>query len=264
MVYRLFFIFLLSLCVVSFASGKDDPPPAGVESRTVEEADSLAKLLFGEEKTENRARKYFEHGKEDFEAGEEFVHEADSMQAAGVDTTLHLPSGVFGMIRQAFGDSSMSSKEMDTRKRATSAFKAAKKNFKRALKESPEMKEVELWLAATLERLKEWNAAVILYRDILDVRQGEHRLWFNFGYAAMQDEQFDKAVTGFVQAIRIFALSTSKPDSTPNRYRIFAAEAFLRTYQDKSALEMFRDAQAHADTTTAAELQKNHRLDSLG
>ena len=256
MIKKSLYILLSLFLLVSITYSADQPPPAGVEQQTVEEADSLAKLLFGEEKQEDRARTYFDHGKEDFEAGEQFLHEADSLRAAGQDTTLKLPGGVFGMIRQAFGDSTMSSKEMDTRKRAESSFKAAKKNFERALKESPEMKEVELWLAATYERLHEWKNAVDLYREILNVRQGEHRLWFNYGYAALQDEQYDKAVTGFDQAIRMFALATSNPDSTPNRYRIFAGEAYLKTYQDKSALAMFKDAQAHADSLTAAELQK--------
>jgi Tfp pilus assembly protein PilF len=234
----------------------DPPPPAGVEQQTVDEADSLAKLLFGDEKKEERGRIYFEHGQEDFNAGEAFVKEADSLRAAGADTTLKLPGGLFGYVRQAFGDSTMSSYEQETRTRAEISFKAAKKNFEKALKESPEMKEVELWLAATYERLKEWQNAVNLYREILNVRQGEHRLWFNYGYAALQGGQYENAITGFDQAMRIHELITQDPDSTPNRYRIFAGEAYLKTYQDKLALKMFRDAQAHADSATANEIQK--------
>jgi tetratricopeptide (TPR) repeat protein len=257
MVYRMHVILFAVIVLLSTAlAAEDPPPPAGVEQQSVDEADSLAKLLFGDEKKEERGRVYYEHGQEDFNAGEEFVKEADSLRAAGADTTMKLPGGLLGIVRQAFGDSTMSSYEQDTRTRAEAAFKAAKKNFERAIKESPEMKEVELWLAATYERLKEWQNAVNLYREILNVRQGEDRLWFNYGYAALQGGQYENAITGFDQAMRIHELITQDPDSTPNRYRIFAGEAYLKTYQDGLALKMFRDAQAHADSATAKELQK--------
>ena len=122
-----------------------------------QEADSLAKLLFGEEKTEEQASVLFERGKEDFNAGEEFLKEANAMRAAGTDTTMKARGGVFGLIGQAMGDTTKSSKEQDTRKRATSAFKDAAKNFERAQAKQPEFKEVELWLVATYDRLEEWD-----------------------------------------------------------------------------------------------------------
>ena len=50
---------LLMLAMLSVAADPP-PPPAGVEQETVDEADSLAKLLFGDEKKEERGRVYFE------------------------------------------------------------------------------------------------------------------------------------------------------------------------------------------------------------
>lgn len=220
------------------------------------EADSLAKLLFGEEKTEEQAVSLFERGKEDFAAGEEFLKEANAMRAAGTDTTLKSRGGVFGLIGQAMGDTTKSSKELDTRKRAMSSFKAAAKNFEKAYAKQPEMKELQLWLVATYDRMEEWDKSLPLYREILNERQGEDNLWFAYGYAAYSAKQYDKAVTGFDQAMRIRELVTGSTDSIPNNYRLYLGEAYLKTYQDQNALKMFTLAQSYSTPEDSAEIQK--------
>lgn len=221
-----------------------------------QEADSLAKLLFGEEKTEEQASSLFQHGQEDFNAGEEFLKEANAMRASGQDTTMKTRGGVFGLIGQAIGDTSKTSKENDTRKRANSAFKSAAKNFERALTKQPEMKEVQLWLVATYDRLEEWDKSLPLYREILNERQGEDNLWFAYGYASYRAKQYDKAVTAFDQAMRVRELVTGTPDSIPNNYRLYLAEAYLKTYQDQNALKMFTLAQSKSTPEDSAEIQK--------
>ena len=229
---------------------------AGAQTQTAQEADSLAKLLFGNEKTEEQAAVLFQRGQDDFAAGEEFLKEAGKMRASGEDTTMKSRGGVLGLIGQAMGDTTKSSKEQDTRKRASAAFKDAAKNFERALAKQPEMKEVQLWLVATYDRLEEWDKSLPLYREILNERQGEDNLWFSYGYAAFNAKQFDKAVTGFDQAMRIRELVTGSADSIPNSYRLYLAEAYVRTYQDGNALNMFTLAQTHATPEDSAEIQK--------
>lgn len=225
-------------------------------AQTTQEADSLAKLLFGNEKTEEQATVLFQRGQEDFAAGEEFLKEANAMRASGQDTTMKTRGGVIGILGQAFGDTTKSSKEQDTRKRANAAFKAAAKNFERALAKQPEMKEVQLWLVATYDRLEDWDKSLPLYREILNERQGEDKLWFSYGYAAYNAKQFDKAVTGFDQAMRIRELVTGSADSIPNAYRLYLAESYVRTYQDGNALKMFETAQQHGTPEDSAEIQK--------
>ncbi|MCB9357542.1 MAG: hypothetical protein H6505_03125 [Calditrichaeota bacterium] len=238
----------LAMILVSFS--------AWAQTQSQQEADSLAKLLFGDERTEDQATTLFERGKEDFNAGEGFLKEANAMRAAGTDTTLKSRGGVFGLLGQAMGDTTKSSKELDTRKRAMSAFKNAAKSFEKALAKQPELKEVELWLVATYDRLEDWDKSLPLYREILNERQGEDNLWFAYGYAAYQARQFDKAVTGFDQAMRIRELVTGSQDSIPNSYRLYLGEAYLKTYQDQNALKMYALAQSHATPEDSAEIQK--------
>ncbi|MCB1060800.1 MAG: hypothetical protein KDB65_11250 [Calditrichaeota bacterium] len=226
------------------------------DQQSQQEADSLAKLLFGSERTEDQATSLFEHGKEDFNAGEEFLKEANAMRSSGTDTTMKSRGGVFGLIGQAMGDTTKSSKELDTRKRAMSSFKSAAKNFERALAKQPEMKEIELWLVATYDRMEDWDKSLPLYREILNERQGEDNLWFAYGYAAFQAKQYDKAITGFDQAMRIKELVTGTQDSIPNTYRLYLAEAYLKTYQDGNALKMYTLAQENATPEDSAEIQK--------
>lgn len=221
-----------------------------------QEADSLAKLLFGKEETEEQASSLFQHGQEDFNAGEEFLKEADAMRATGTDTTMKTRGGVFGLIGQAIGDTTKSSKEQDTRKRAMSSFRAAAKNFERAIAKQPEMKEIQLWLVATYDRMEEWDKSLPLYREILNERQGEDNLWFAYGYASYRAKQYDKAVTGFDQAMRIRELVTGTADSIPNNYRLYLGEAYLKTYQDQNALKLFALAQSYATPEDSAEIQK--------
>lgn len=226
----------------------------GIEG--TQEADSLARLLFGEEKTEERAMALFQHGQEDFEAGDEFLREANAMRTAGVDTTMKLRGGIVGFLGQQFGDTSKSSREADTRRRAMASFEKAAKNFEKALAKQPEMKEIQLWLVAAYDRLEDWEVALPLYREILNERQGDEGLWFSYGYAAFRAKQYDKALTGLDNAMRIKELVTGTADSIPNSYRLYSGEAYIRTYQDKYALEMFRAAQSRSDSTQAAEIQK--------
>lgn len=226
------------------------------QSQTQQEADSLAKLLFGEEKTEEQATTLFERGKEEFNAGEGFLKEANAMRASGQDTTLRSRGGVFGLLGQAIGDTTKSSKELDTRKRAAAAFKNAAKNFEKALAKQPAMKEIQLWLVATYDRLENWEKSLPLYREILNERQGEDNLWFAYGYAAYRAKQYDKAVTGFDQAMRIRELVTGTQDSVPNSYRLYLGEAYLKTYQDQNALKMYTAAMRYATPEDSAEIQK--------
>ncbi len=252
--YLLGAVFIIAL--TAWAGDKKTPPPAGLDSLTQSEADSLAKALFGDEKAEDRARREFDKGQEDFRTGEAFLTEADSMRHTGADTTLKKPGGVLGTLRQALGDTAVSSRELETRKRAEASFRRAVKEFENALKYSPEMKEVELWLVAAYDRLKEWKLSTDLYREILNERQGEDRLWFNYGYAALQDGQYEKAVNAFEQAIHISMLINGDSSKVPNRYYTFAGEGFLRTYQDRLALNRFRTAQQYADSSEQAEIQR--------
>jgi tetratricopeptide (TPR) repeat protein len=238
------------------AADKRKPPPAGLDSLTKREADSLSRELFGELKDEEKARRLFDNGKEDFLTGEAFTAEADSLRRTGMDTTLKKPSGVFGQIRQALGDTIPTSREMDTRRRAEAAYKRSAGEFEKALTYSPDLFDAQLWLAATYDRLKDWEKSAALYREILNQRQGEDRLWFNYGYAALQAGQFDKAVNGFEQALHIAVLVLEDSTKIPNRYRVFAGEAFLRTYQDRMALERFREALNYANPAEAAEIQR--------
>ena len=243
----------LLLCLPVFAE-KKTPPPAGLDSLTKREADSLSRALFGEERDEDRARREFENGQEDFRAGDAFLNEADSLRRAGTDTTLRKPGGVIGFLKQNFGDSSLTSGELETRKRGDAALRRAVKEFQRALELSPQLFEARLWLAATYDRLREWDKSLEIYREILNKRQGEDRLWFNYGYSALQGGQYEKAVNAFEQAIRISLLVNGDSAKVPNRYRTFAGEAFVRTYQDRLALERFRQAQQYADAAEAAEI----------
>ncbi|MBU0507680.1 hypothetical protein KKH27_02415 [bacterium] len=256
MLKSLFIILLSVLFSTPLFSQKNAPPPAGLDSLTKSEADSIAKQLFGEEKAETRALREFEKGKEDFQSGEAFLAEADSMRRSGEDTTLKKPGGVIGTLRQAFGDTTMSSRERETRKRADAVFRRAAREFENAIKYSPELKEVPLWLVATYDRLKEWRKSVELYREILNERQGEDRLWFNYGYAALQAGEHPIAVNAFEQAIHISVLVSGDSAAVPNRYCTFAGEAFLRTYQDRLALARFRQAQQHAAPADSAEIQR--------
>jgi tetratricopeptide (TPR) repeat protein len=252
---RSFLITLLTflLCLPLFA-GKKAPPPAGLDSLTKQEGDSLSRALFGEERAEDRARKEFDNGQEDFRAGDAFLNEADSLRRAGTDTTLRKPGGVIGFFKQNFGDSALTSGELETRKRGDAALGRAVKEFQRALELSPQLFEARLWLAATYDRLREWDKSLEIYRDILNERQGEDRLWFKYGYAALLGGQYEKAVNAFEQAIRVSLLVNGDSAKVPNRYRTFAGEAFLKTYQDRLALERFRQAQDYADSAEAAEI----------
>jgi len=225
-----------------------------VDSLTKVQADSLAKSLFGEARDEDQARKLFENGQEDFRAGDAFLVEADSMRRSGTDTTLKRPGGVMGVFRQAFGDTGMTSGERDTRKRAAAALDRAAKEFERALKLWPEYFEAKLWLVATYDRLQDWDKSLALYREILNERQGEDRLWFNYGYAALQAKQCEKAASAFDQATHIALLVNADTAQVPNRYRIYAGEAFLRTYQDRMALDRFGEALKYADSSDVPEI----------
>jgi hypothetical protein len=248
------------ICIVltspAYAAKKKPKPPAGIDSTTNLQADSLSRKLFGEKDDESQARREFDKGKEDFAAGQAFLAEADSMRQTGQDTTLKKPSGLFGILRQQFGDTTYSSREKETRKRAEIAFRQAEKEFARVLKIAPSMKEARMWLAATYDMLREWEKSAAIYREILNDRQGEDRLWFNYGYASLNAGQYDKAVTGLQQAIDISELISGDPAKTPNTYRVYAAEAYARTYQDKLALNMFRTAHQYADAPTAGEIQR--------
>ena len=246
-------ILFLFLSLPLFAQKKVQTP-AGLDSLTKREADSLSRTLFGEERDEDRARKEFENGQEDFRAGDAFLTEADSLRRAGTDTTLRKPGGVIGFFKQNFGDSSLTSGELDTRKRGDAALRRAAKEFARALELSPQLFEARLWLAATYDRLGEWDQSLEIYREILNERQGEDRLWFNYGYAALQGGQYEKAVNAFEQAIHVSLLVGGDSTKIPNRYRTYAGEAFLKTYQDRLALERFRQAQFFADSVEAAEI----------
>lgn len=249
-------ILSLLLSLPALAQKKSQTPPAGVDSLTKHEADSLSKALFGDEKAEDRAKREFEKGQEDFRAGEAFLSEADSLRRLGVDTTLHKPGGVVGFFKQNFGDSSLTSGELETRKRAEAALRRAAKEFERALELSPQMFEARVWLAATYDRLKDWDKALTAYREILNERQGEDRLWFNYGYTALQAGQYEKAVNAFEQALRISEFVLGDSSKVPNRYRTFSGEAFLRTYQDRLALERFQQALLYADSVEAAEIRR--------
>jgi hypothetical protein len=145
---------------------------------------------------------------------------------------------------------------MDIRKRAESAYKRAEKEFERALQVNPDMKEVQLWLVAAYDRLKEWDKSMLLYREVLNERQGEDRLWFNYGYASLQAGQYERAVTAFDQAISIHILVNEDSAKVPNRYRLYLGEAYLRTYQDRLALAQFETAQRFSTEAEAAEIQK--------
>lgn len=235
---------------------KPEQPPAGLDVQTQGEADSLARELFGEAEKEARARREFEKGREDFHVGEAFIAEADSMRRAGVDTTLKKPGGVIGTLRQAFGDTLMSSRERETRKRAEASLRRAAQEFERALKFMPAHPEARMWLAATFDRLQDWTKSIEVYREILNDRQGEDRLWFNYGYAALQAKQYDKAANGFEQAIRIAVLVHGDSTAVPASYYSYAGEAFLKTYQDRLALQRFHAAQQAADSAQAAEIQR--------
>ncbi|MBI5060164.1 hypothetical protein HZB60_10340 [candidate division KSB1 bacterium] len=248
---------LVLLAGTAVAGKKQAPAPAGVDSTTVQQADSLARELFGDQKRFDEARRQFENGKDDFNAGEAFIREADSLRAIGIDTTLRRPGGVFGQIRQALGDTVPSSREQDTRKRAEAAFKRAVREFEQAQKIQPDMQEIPLWLVATYDRLQDWTKSLALYREILNERQGEDRLWFSYGYAALRAGQYDKAVMAFGQAISVHFLVNEDSARIPNRYRAYLGEAYIKTYQDRLALEQFRQAQEYAaDTSERAELQR--------
>ncbi len=246
------FLFGISASAIS-AEKKKGQPPAGVDSVTAKQADSLAKDIFGEKKDLTEAQRLFENGRDDFKAGEAFLAEADSLHRHGIDTTLKRPGGLFGTIKWAMGDSALTSGELDSRKRAESAFRRAQKEFERAMEVSPEMKEVSIWLAATYDRLKEWAKAKDLYREILNERQGDDPLWFRFGYACLQSGEYNRAVTAFEQAISIHYLVNEDSAKVPNHYRTYLGEAYIRTYQDRLALEQFRAARQNAASEADAE-----------
>lgn len=254
---RLVFILILSalLCAPLFAQ-KKAVTPAGLDSTTKQEADSLAQQLFGEEKAETRALREFEKGKEDFQTGERFLAEADSMRRSGADTTLKRPGGVIGAVRQALGDTAVSSREKETRARAAAAFQRAAREFENSLKYAPESADAQLWLVATYDRLSEWKKSITLYREILNVRQGEDRLWFNYGYAALQAGEYPTAVNAFEQAIHISLLVNEDSAAVPHRYYTYAGEAFLRTYQDRLALQRFRTALNYASGEDSAQIAR--------
>jgi tetratricopeptide (TPR) repeat protein len=254
------FILIAVACLLAilpaFAGKKKPQPPAGVDSTIHRQADSLGQKLFGEADDETKAKREFEKGREDFSAGQAFVAEADSMRRTGQDTTMKKPGGFIGLLRAQFGDTAYSSRELETRKRAESAFEQAEDEFSHVLKISPNMKEARLWLAATYDQLFKWDKSVLLYYDILQDRQGDDRIWFNYGYAALNAKQYEKAVTGLQRAIDISELISGDSSKTPNTYRVYAAEAYTRTYQDQLALAMFRKALAFADPATAKEVQR--------
>jgi tetratricopeptide (TPR) repeat protein len=103
--------------------------------------------------------------------------------------------------------------------------------------------------------MQQWDKSLVVYREILNERQGDDRLWFSYGYAALQGGQYDKAVNGFDQALHISEMVESDPVNVPNRYRVFAGEAAIKTYQDKRALDFFREALKYADSISAKDIQ---------
>jgi tetratricopeptide (TPR) repeat protein len=253
--------FLLILCSLllpgaSYGAKKKPLPPAGIDSTTKHEADSLSKALFGNVDDEKDARKLFENGQEDFHIGDGFLAEADSMRRLGVDTALTKPKGIIGLFRQNFGDTALTSGEQETRKRAEFALRRAVKEFNRAADIDTNMVDARLWLAATYDRLKDWDKSAATYKLVLTRRKGEDRLWFNYGYACLQSKKYDQAVNAFEQAIHVAWLVKEDSSKIPNRYRMFAGEAFLRTYQEKAALERFGQALTYADSSDAAEIRR--------
>ena len=248
---------LLFVCVnLSWAKEKKGQTPAGVDSTTKLEADSIAKELFGEKKVEEKAQEEFDWGVKDFNSGEGLTAEADSLRRLGIDTAFVKPQGLFGAIRQSLGDTTKGSRENEIRERALVFYERAAKAFEKALQISPDLKEARLWLAATYDRMKAWEKSLLVYREVLNERQGDDRLWFSYGYAALQGGQFDKAVTGFDQALHISEMVESDAANVPNRYRIFAGEAAIRTYQDKRALDFFREALKYADASETEEINR--------
>lgn len=246
---------ILSLAVPGWTKEKKPPTPAGVDSTTKLEADSLAKELFGDQKTEQRAQEEFDWGVKDFNSGEELLAEADSLRRYGIDTAFVKPQGLFGAIRQSLGDTTKDSRENEIRERANIYYEHAAKAFEKTLTISPDMKEARVWLAATYDRMQRWDKSLTVYREILNERQGDDRLWFSYGYAALQGGEYEKAVNGFDQALHISEMVENDPAKVPNRYRVFAGEAAIKTYQDKRALEFFREALKFADSTSARDIQ---------
>jgi tetratricopeptide (TPR) repeat protein len=259
MMQRTFMIALVCCAILagtSLADKKKSAVPAGIDSTTKLQADSLGRALFGEKRNEDEARRQLDDGKEDFRAGDKFLLEADSLRRTGVDTTLKKPGGLIGLFRQNFGDTALTSNELETRKRGEAALRRAAGEFDHALKISPDLSEARMWLAATYDRLKDWEKSAATYREILNERQGEDRLWFNYGYATLQAGSYEQAIRAFEQAIHIAVLVNGDSTKIPVNYLIYAGEAFTRTYQERLALERFRTAQSLADTTVAAQIQK--------
>ena len=251
----LIILVLAAVAASGWAKEKKPPTPAGVDSTTKLEADSLAKELFGEQKTEQKAQEEFDWGIKDFKSGEEQLAEADSLRRYGIDTAFVKPSGLFGAIRQSLGDTTKGSRENEIRERANMFYERAAKAFEKTLTISPDMKEARVWLAATYDRMRKWDKSLVVYREILNERQGDDRLWFSYGYAALEGGEYEKAVNGFDQALHISEMVENDPAKVPNRYRVFAGEAAIKTYQDKRALDFFREALKYADSTSAKDIR---------
>ena len=229
--------------------------PRGIDTTTALEADTLARALYGSPEAERLADREIEKGRQDFEIGEELLRAADSLALIeSRDTVKVPPRGLLGRVRRLLGDTTMMSPASETAVRAETAFHTAARHFRRAMQLVPQAPDPPLWLAATLDRLKEWEEAARTYRIVLQTRQGEHRLWFNYAYASLQAENYEAAITGFLRATDVYKLTQGEEVSLPNQYRIFLADAYTRTYQDGLALATFRAALPFASTEDSAQI----------
>lgn len=229
--------------------------PRGIDTTTAIEADTLARALYGSPEAERLADREMEKGRRDFETGEELLRTADSLaRIESRDSVKAPPRGLLGRVRSLLGDTTVLSPASEMRARSETAFRAAAKHFRRAMQLVPQALDPPLWLAATLDRLKEWEEAAKTYRVVLQTRQGEHRLWFNYAYASLQAENYQAAITGFQKAIDVYKIAQGEEVSLPNQYRIFLADAYTRTYQDGLALATFRAALPFASAEDSAQI----------
>ncbi len=229
--------------------------PRGIDTTTAVEADSLARALYGAPEAEKLADREMEKGRQDFEMGEGFLRTADSLALVeSRNTGKAAPRGLLGKFRGLLGDTTVMSPASETSVQAETAFRSAARHFRRAMQLVPQAPDPPLWLAATLDRLKEWDEAAKTYRIVLQTRQGDHRLWFNYAYASLQAENYQAAITGFLKAIDVYKLTQGEEVSLPNQYRVFLADAYTRTYQDGLALATFRAALPFAAAEDSAQI----------
>lgn len=252
MVALLFGFLLLSGCA---ARRGQMVVPQGVDTTTAVEADTLADALYGSPESEALAEREMERGRVDFATGAEMQRAADSL--AGIesaDSTRMKPRGLLGRVRTLLGDTTVMSPATEERIRSETAFRAAAKHFRRAMEFVPQSPDPPLWLAATLDRLHEWEESSDVYRVVLQTRKGDHRLWFNYAYASLQGKNYERAITGFQEAIDVYKLTEGEEVSLPNQYRIFLADAYTHTYQDGLALATFQAALPFASSTDSAQI----------